>query len=197
MSDYTLTLVTAPTPFPIEVGAAKKWLRVDDSDSDGVIQQLIAAATDAAERFLGRQLLTATWRVGLRRFPTGLFRLPKAPLQSITSVTYYDSANVLQTLDSATYIADAAADPGTIELAQSYSWPSAYERPGAVRITFVAGYATPQLVPKGILLALEYAIAQAFHVDRGDGSGSGLLTAAVRAALAQHWTGCLEYGEVG
>lgn len=197
MSDYTLSLVTAPTALPLEVAAVKEWLRVDDSDSDGLIQGLIADATDAAERFLDRQLLTATWRLGLRCFPSGVFRLPKAPLQSITSVTYYDPSNALQTLDSATYIADAAADPGTLELAQSYSWPSTYERPGAVRITFVAGYATPQLVPRGILLALKYAIAQAFHADRGDGSGPGLLTAAVQAALSQHLTGCLEYGEVG
>lgn len=196
MSDYTLSLVTAPTALPLEVAAVKDWLRVDDSDSDGLIQGLIVQATDAAERFLDRQLYTATWRVGLRRFWSGCFRLPKAPLQSITSVTYYDLDNTLQTLSSAYYAVDAAADPGTIELAQNYSWPSTYERPGAVRITFVAGYATPQLVPPGILLAIRYAIAQAFHADRGDGSGPGLLTAAVRAALSQHLTGCLEYGEV-
>jgi hypothetical protein len=64
-----------------------------------------------------------------------------------------------------------------------------------VLVTYTAGYGTPQEVPDGILLALKYAVAQAYHGDRGDGGGKGLLTEAVTNALSQFHPGVIEYGE--
>jgi hypothetical protein len=47
-----------------------------------------------------------------------------APLQSVTTVKYYDASGVLQTLASTVYQVDTVSQPGRIVLAPTQIWPT-------------------------------------------------------------------------
>ena len=77
--------------------------------------------------------------------------LPRNPVQSVESITYYDTDGVKHTLDPATYILDSDSEPARIIPAPNASWPATQNRPGAVEVRFVAGYGdNGSSVPAGI-----------------------------------------------
>ena len=129
-------LISAPAADIISTDDAKEWLRVDSSDEDALIDSLVAAAAgymDGPEGILGRALVTQTWGVSLHQFPAGeVIYLPRPPVQSVTSVTYFDADNVEQTLSSASYRLIVKGDEAWIELIEGASWPNAYTRSDAV-----------------------------------------------------------------
>lgn len=157
-----LSLVTAPATEPITLDEAKAHLRVSITDDDALITALIVAARERAEQETRRALITQTWDATGRYFP-GVIRLPKPPLISITHLKYFDTANVEQTLDAATFYKTAApagpdASPGRISLRYGQVWPSVYAEEDVVTVRFVAGYggtaSVPQTIKQGMLLAI-------------------------------------------
>jgi uncharacterized phiE125 gp8 family phage protein len=88
-------------------------------------------------------------------------RLPKPPLQSVTSIQYYDiDDNPAVTVDSSTYLVDADSWPGRIYLRDGQSWPSVTLREiGGVVIQFVAGYGDADDVPAPIRQAMQLILS--------------------------------------
>ena len=127
------------------------------------------AATALAEERTGRQLVTATWTLKLDAFPAheAPIELPKAPLQSVTHVKYYDTAGVLQTLSSALYAVEAPvgdfAEPGRIVLNYGEVYPGTYAQLNAVEVEFVAGYGTTSAVPGLMKAALLLVVGELFE----------------------------------
>lgn len=151
--EYTLTLSSAPANDFLEDARVWDHLRVPLSGSPavpvdqtliGLYRDSVQAHLDGAGGVLGRALITQTWVMKLPRFPAEWCRLtlPLPPLQSVTSISYRDSANQSQTLASSEYVVVKGGQigKGYIELAEGSSWPSTYDHPEAVTITFVAGY---------------------------------------------------------
>lgn len=209
---YGLSLVSGPVAEPVSTDEAKAWLRLEHSSDDTLIAGLVAAARGVIERLIGRQLVTASWLLTLDAFPwpggwqfidaPGLFpdphtiRLPKAPLQSVSSIQYYDFGDVLRTLDTSVYDVDVKTDPGRISLAMAKVWPVTRLKPGAVRITFTAGYGAANAVPEELKTAIKMTVAW-WYEHRGDDAHqlSGLkLPMAVESLLYATWNGELEYG---
>jgi len=143
----------APAADLVSLAEAKAQCRVEDSDSDVLITALIKAATDHLDGFsgvLGRALITQTWAVDFGGF-SDLMRLPVGNLLAVSSITYYDSANVQQTLASSVWTTFTDARGPYVMLKPGESWPAAYDRPDAVRVTWTAGYgATSASVPAAI-----------------------------------------------
>jgi hypothetical protein len=159
----SLRQTAAPTAEPVSLDALKLHLRIDGSDEDDLLTAFTAAARGTCESFQGRAYVAQTWRVTLDRFPgggeewtadkefvasadpnaAGTIRVPRPPLISVTSIAYVDTDGDSQTLDAADYTVDTASEPGRIVPAYGEDWPSTREQPGAVTVTFVAGYATP------------------------------------------------------
>lgn len=169
-----LTLVTPPAATPVTLAEVKEHLRVSNTKSDSFLTALIAATTqhlDGRAGTLRRALVTQTWRVDAPDFPAcRSLELPLPPLQSVTSVQYYDADGVLQTFDAANYRVIATDMFGHVELVSGASWPVTQDRSDAVRVTFVAGYGAAAAVPDGIKHALKLHIADLFG-SRGDGAG--------------------------
>ena len=87
----------APAFEPVTLAEAKLWLRIDHSDEDSLVLELVKSARREVERFCGRQLINSTriWR--LDRFPSsGVIRLDRPPLSSVSSITYVDTAGASQ-----------------------------------------------------------------------------------------------------
>lgn len=151
-----LTLVTAPAAEPITLVEAKAHLRVDIADDDSLITALITAARQHVEVITRRALITQTWDLTLDTWPDGgAILMPLPPLQSVTSITYKDSAGTVYTMPATDYIVDKAEEPGRIVLAYGKTWPSVTLYPaGAITVRFTAGYGAASAVPQAIKQAI-------------------------------------------
>lgn len=126
-----------PTTEPITLTEAKEHLGVTIEDDDTRITALIVAAREWVENDSGLALLTQTWVAKLDAFPPGdLLKLPKVPIQSITSVVYVDTNGDDQTFTG--YTLDAIGE--RIYLQYGEDWPSTRDIENAVTITYVSGY---------------------------------------------------------
>ena len=130
---------TAPTTFPVTLTEAKAHCRVTDDDDNNYIVDLIKVATAKVETDTARQLIDAIWTLTLDAFPKIIY-LPYPPVQSVTSVKYYDSAGSQQTWGSSNYQTDLLAEPGRIQPAYGLSWPDVRSQLNVVEVIYVAGY---------------------------------------------------------
>lgn len=163
-----LTLVTGPPVEPVTLIEARTQLRLDSTNEDPHVERLIKAAREWCEAYTGRAFVQQTWRLTLDRFPP-VIRLPKPELRSVTSILYDDGNGAEQTLATDQYVVDAGGWVGRITPAYGTTWPATYPQMGAVRVTYVAGYAddgaspltdasyranVPEGVKQGILLVV-------------------------------------------
>lgn len=155
------TLVTGPTTEPVTLAEARKQLELSPSDTahDDHLALLIQAAREQWEHDTDSCCLTQTWRVTLPGFDEVC--LPKRPVQSITSITYYDTSNVSQTLSTDIYSLDAAAR--AVRLKYLQVWPTTITRWDAVTVTYVAGYTSVANVPAIHKQAMRLLISHYFE----------------------------------
>lgn len=130
-----------------------------NTTSDPYLRGLIIAARQWSENFTRRAFVTQTWDWTLDRFACRL-EVPRAPLQSVTSITYVDTGGVSQTLATSVYTVDTKSEPGRIVEAFSQAWPSTYGHINDVTIRFVAGYGAAAAVPQQIKHALLLMIGE-------------------------------------
>jgi uncharacterized phiE125 gp8 family phage protein len=170
LSTLTLTTPAAALALDWEV-EVKGHLRVDTADERTRVETvLIPAATQIAEGETERQLITATWTLYLDGFPTSgtKIELPKPPLQSVSSIKYYDTQGVLQTWAASNYSVVAPAGPrapnGYIVPGYGITYPSTYGQPNDVVIEFVCGYgAAYGSVPAQIRAAMLLLVGEMFE----------------------------------
>lgn len=174
MSDWSLSLVTGPSAYPISLAEAKAHLRVDGDEEDAQIDALIAAATaeiDGKNGWLGRALCTQTWKFTLPEFPYGGIRLPLAPLRSITALKYYDTSGTLQTWDASNYQVLTDLEPGIVEPVYGVWWPAVRCRRDAVQITYVCGYGAPGDVLEVIRAWMKLRVGLLYNSREADAGG--------------------------
>lgn len=101
--------------------------------------------------------------MNLDKFPssvTDALELPWPPLQSITSITYYDTDGDEQTWSADEYAVDITTIKGRVRPAYGETWPATRVMMGAVTITYVAGYGDDRDdVPEPIRRAILWRIA--------------------------------------
>lgn len=151
-----LKLITPASTYPVSLAEAKLHLRVDDSAEDALITALIASATEMAEQATGRAVMAQTWEVTFDAFPSAV-ELSRVPVQSVTSVKYYDIDGVQQTVASNLYSVDTANDYGYAYVVPAFntSWPATQDIINAVAVRYVAGYSTvPEPIKSWIKLAV-------------------------------------------
>jgi len=154
---WTLTRKTAPAEKLLSLDEAFDHLRLDPEGSPpttpdaALVQSYIDAVTaeiDGADGWLGRALVTQTWQLKLHWFPWRI-RLPLPPLQSVSAITYVDTAGAVQTVDAADYIVSKSdSDPAFVEPAFGKTWPATRDVPDAVTVEYVCGYGDAADVPE-------------------------------------------------
>lgn len=125
---YTRTI--DPIVEPVTLAEAKDHLNVTNigspattSPDDTLITALIQAAREHAEIYTNRSFVSQTWKLLMDDFPSWELRLSKPPLISVTSIKYYDTDNVQQTLVANTdYTVDIFSEPGWV-VPSSSGWP--------------------------------------------------------------------------
>jgi uncharacterized phiE125 gp8 family phage protein len=161
----SLKLNTAPTVEPISLDEVKLHLRtdVDDPLEDTLLESLIKSAREFCEGFQHRSLITQTWELWLDAWPDeDYIKIPLPPLQSVSSVKYYDTDDTEHTFSSDDYFVDSDSEPGRVALNYSEVWPTTTLRPvNGICVTFVAGYGdaaldVPQKVRQAMLLLISH-----------------------------------------
>lgn len=163
MAELSITLKTAPAKSPISLADAKLHCRVDDdiTKDDSLIRSYIKAATENSQAITRRQFINATYQLRLDAFPQTI-KLPRPPLQSITSIKYYDGDNVEQTLDPSEYIVDPYPTIGRI--VPDESWPGVGDMIPTITIEYVAGYGSDRSdVPEDIKSAIKLIVGHLYE----------------------------------
>lgn len=145
----------APLPYTIElervaVGSYlltdfKNHLRVSGTAEDTELARFLNVAARALEDDTRRLLLTGTVKEYYDVWPwdyLDVVHLARAPVVSFTSVTYYDTADVLQTWAGANYAADILSEPARLVVAEgaTVTSPNIDQRPNAVIVEYECGY---------------------------------------------------------
>lgn len=121
---FGLSVVTHPTEEPVSIQEVKDNSRIDGTDHDEWIAEAIIEARELCEVYCKRRLVTTSLRLSLDHFPAGPFYVPSPPLQSVTSLKYYDTSGVQHTLTANTdYTVDTYTEPGRITPAYGTNWP--------------------------------------------------------------------------
>lgn len=160
-------LKTAPATEPVSLAEAKLHLRVDTdcTDEDTLIGALITAAREMVENYTGLALINQTWEYTCDEFPDDDLALRPAPLSSISSITYVDTAGTTQTASALTlYAADTYSIPGAATLRYGQTWPSVRDLRNSITVTYVAGFgAAGSSVPGPIKAAILLLIGHLFE----------------------------------
>ena len=160
----TVSVLTAPSVEPVTLAEAKLHLRVDITAENDLITRLIGVARRYCEQASGRAFVTQTLTGGLSGWPVdGVIRLPYAPLQSVTSITYVDEDANTDTVSSDVYGVDTKL--GLVYLDTDQEWPSEAMRTyDPITVTWVAGYGDAASdVPDGYKQAILLMVGHLFE----------------------------------
>jgi len=133
------------------------------------IADLEKTARRYVEQITWRQLITATITLSLHDFPRGERRiyLPRAPLQSVGSITYVDDDEAVQTWAASKYEVEEIHEPGYIVPALNEDYPTDVidEDPDAVTVTFDAGYGDdPSDVPWELRQSIKLLVGHCYCI---------------------------------
>lgn len=152
-----LTLTQVSTTLPVSLADVKTFLKVDGTEQDTEITSFIWQAVEDVENQCDIDLRAKTYELVRPGFlysydlarPVHLphchrYVVLRRPTTSILGITYYDTSNALQTLDTEQYALFSPVDlPGRVYPVDV--WPAHYHRCDAVKISFVAGYTAQNL----------------------------------------------------
>lgn len=164
-------IVTPPAVEPLTLAQMRTFLYLSTQGSPGTNPQddyvtaLILGSRKRAESDLRRALITQTWDIFYDCFPwDDIIPVPLPPLQSVTTIKYFDVDGTEQTLSDSTYLVDSDSQPARITPTEGNSWPSIQVRTNAVTVRIVTGYGDASTdVPGDILTALKIALGHWFE----------------------------------
>lgn len=188
----TVRTKTAPVNLAVSLADMKTYLRVDNTNDDALITDLIKSASESVKQYLRRPLITETFEMfmdgfnevngddNLLRMGAGVheasypfvlgggnyIELPFPPIQTVSSITTYDRANVASVFSSTNYQLDERG--GRIYLNEGCVFPDNLRNKEAVKIEFIAGYGdTSASIPAPIIQEIKAMVACLYDC-RGD-----------------------------
>jgi uncharacterized phiE125 gp8 family phage protein len=199
MTSFTLTV--PPAVEPVALADVKQHARIDSSADDTLVTSLITAARQWVEQYTNRAIINQTWQMAFDLWPTvaedwwdglrdgpvtnpgrvGFICLPRPPLVSVNSVTYFDNADTGTVWPSSNYFVDTVRQPGRLALRMGATWPQPTRLTNGIVIEYIAGYGgSAASVPETIKTAIRQLVTH-WYEHRGEASlntgGRGMTTA--------------------
>lgn len=140
---------------PVSLARFKDQSRVESGDEDELFQRMIASARAHIEERCGIRIAPRDVQLRCDVFDD-FAKLPEAPVNSIASITYTDTAGATQTLSTSVYELRADVLDASIALKYGQTWPSI--QPGS-RITVAAniGFSTcPEAIEQAMAMMLDF-----------------------------------------
>ena len=188
----TVSIVSQPAAEPVSLDLVRAHCRIDSQSEDELLAGYLRSARMMAERYLSRALITQTiqWTVTPenRRRPWYHYlhetlELPRAPVQSISTVTVLDDLGNSTAVSAATlpvvppavllgWKADTAHDPARLTIGRETVLVDGrvlrHVNVDHIQVQFVAGYGVDgSFVPQPILDAIKL-LTGFLYENRGD-----------------------------
>lgn len=154
-------VISGPSVEPLTLDQVKKQLEISVSDTTHDIQlaSMIQEAREQWEHDTDSVTCYQTLRIKVSDFYDG-FELPKGPVESVTSLQYYDGNNNLQTYSAANY----SLHKDEIRLGYQVTLPAWSARWDAWAVTYRSGYSQDaSLVPAIAKRAMLLLVANYFE----------------------------------
>ena len=147
-------VITAALSNVLTTAEVKSHLKVDTTADDTLIDNLIVAATNSCQEYTNRFFLkTLITQYGDNW--SDVSELFKSPVQTtLFNVKYYDTAGVLQNLDTSKYTLDNVSQPARLVEAPNESWPDHIDGINAIEVNYYVGVDTASEVDNAIKQAL-------------------------------------------
>jgi len=174
-----LSVVAPPGAVALSLSDAKAHLRLSGTDDDAYVTALIEAATGYFEDQTALKLITQTLLLSLPDWPCDVvLRLPRMPVQSVSSVKYLDGSGTLQTLAGSAYVVSIEPPQAVVVPASGTVWPMVQTgQPQGVRVEFVAGFgASASNVPELVKHGLKFLVAH-WYANREPAHGQAMTEA--------------------
>ena len=125
---------------PITLAEAKNYLKVDSTDDDTLISNLIATAREMAEAESGQVFITRSIELVYDTAPDSI-EIPYRPIQEVTKIETISEAGVKSTVSDSLYNVDVSGTilPARIRLKTGCVWPEHRDFASFI-ITVKAGY---------------------------------------------------------
>jgi uncharacterized phiE125 gp8 family phage protein len=150
-----LTVITEPTDYPVTVDEIKNFARIDGNDEDSILENFLAGVVENVEAYLGRALITRTYKLFLDEWNSKEIELPRPPLISVSSIVTIDEDDKETEYDSSKYYAVTSSIPGRVLIKQGYATPLNTERKASgYAITYNAGYGEASDIPYEIKVGI-------------------------------------------
>lgn len=139
----------------ITIEEARQQCRLyGEAAHDAELLRLINVVSAQFEQHTGIALMNQAMVLTLDGFTARDIDLQVYPVSGITSIVYDNEVNAPTTMPSADYYAQLGGMTPFVRAVNTY-WPTTYaNKPGSVRITMQAGYASPDAVPANLKQAL-------------------------------------------
>jgi|APHM01.1.fsa_nt_gi phage conserved hypothetical protein, phiE125 gp8 family len=160
--------VSAPAQLPVTRAEAAAHLKLDSEQEqeDGPqLDQFIAAATSWCEKYLNRQLITATYANFFNVFGRRL-QIWFPPIQNVQSIQYKNDNGVVESFPSNQFVFDNKVEPGEVTLAADQTWPNSLEdEVNIIEVQAKCGYGdNPEDIPQEIKVAILMKMTQFYEV---------------------------------
>jgi uncharacterized phiE125 gp8 family phage protein len=163
-----LKVVTPPST-ELSLSTVKSYLRIDFTDDDTLITSLIQSARERAEQYCNRAFITQTLEAYYDQIEKN-FTLPRAPIQSVSTVKLIYLNEVSTLTQNADYYVMGNQDQWITITATTYNLPPGFS-PGDdlsryhLDVTYIAGYGNSYSnVPAGIQEAIMKMVGAAYEV---------------------------------
>lgn len=159
----SLIVTGAPAEEPISISDLQTWCKSTEEAEADTLASLISEAREHVEGWINQSLAPQTLAARWDCFPCWTLELERPPVTSVTSIQYVDTDGVTQTLSPSLYQVDIYSSPARITPAYGQVWPWTRPQMNAVIVSYVAGYASPDLVPGPIRRAIALLAAHLFE----------------------------------
>lgn len=151
----TSVTTVAPATEPVSIYEVKDHLAIaiDDHAMDTQLNRLIPAAREVWEHDTQTLVVSRSVIENLTTFPGTGWRFYYSPVESVSSITYYDTDGTQQTLNSLSY----SVDLPNRQIYQSvdYTWPDHQSRWDAVQVNYSGGNSVlPEIAKSAVLLQI-------------------------------------------
>ena len=188
----SLRRILEPECEPVTLLEAKQHCRVDITEDDIYIEQLIRVAREYAETYCDMTFISTQYQMRIDRFPSEFMlpRPPASPDHDEIYITYRVGSDEQFALDPNDFRFDRDVVPAMIYSRFNGFWPATTYDRGAVEIVWWAGFGvSPRSVPAKIKHAI-LMLVHHFYERRmvSDNMGAGEVPFGVRSLLdASKW----------
>lgn len=163
---YPTTVTVPPASEPVTLAEASQQCVGSIATADrATLTRLIASERSFVEKYCGIKIVTQTLSMKCDSF-SNFERIPAAPVQSVTSVTYTDVYNAPQTLDPTVYEVRSDGLDAAIVLNFGQSWP-AIQRGSRIAVVAVVGF-SDLTQEQDLVSAILLRIGNGFYISKRD-----------------------------